>query len=540
MSLRYYLAILFKWSWLVVLLTSVLVVGVYAYTRTLTPIYEATTDILVGRFDQSSDANQNSVYLASQVAQSHALLVKQQPFLETVAKETNYPGGWQDLFFNVTATTTGGQIVEISVAETDPGRAKQLADVLAQELIKQSPINAQQQRNQEQRTFIESQLSQLKQKIEDGQKASALIEAQTKLENDPAKLALLNGQLEQSDAKVEKWQKSFTDLSALVTQQDTGSYLSILAPAQLPTKPSSPNVPLYLIVAGLLGLMLSGAAIFAVEYLDETIKDANDAQKQLNLATLGTISRIGEIKKPTDQVITLTQPRSPIAEAYRVLRTNLRFSGIENPNGALLVTSSGPGEGKSTTAANLATTIAQGGKRVILVDCDLRRPSQHQLFNVSNDVGLTDLFLDDAPPLSKVWKTTSVPTLRLLTSGTIPPNPSEMLDSKRMSELLAELRDQADMVVIDSPPVLVVADASILGSRCSGALLVVDSGKTRIDVARRALNTLKQANVKMLGTVVNKLSTRRSSGYYYNYYSYYGSKNKTSKTPKPSKEALSK
>jgi succinoglycan biosynthesis transport protein ExoP len=277
----------------------------------------------------------------------------------------------------------------------------------------------------------------------------------------------------------------------------------------------------------------AGAIVFAIEYLDETIKDANDAQKQLNLPALGTISRIAAIQKPTDQVVTLTQPRSPIAEAYRVLRTKLRFSGIENPNGALLVTSSGPNEGKSTTAANLATTIAQGGKRVILVDCDLRRPSLHTLFSVSNDVGLSDLFLEDAPALDRVLKPTSVPTMRLLTSGTIPPNPSEMLDSKRMTELLLELRDQSDMVVIDSPPALIVADASILGSRCSGAVLVVDSGKTRIDVARRALNTLKQANVKILGTVINKLSARRSGGYYYNYYNYYGSKTKKSKTAKP-------
>lgn len=534
MSLRSYLALLLKWSWLALLLTSALVVGVYLYASTITPIYQASADVLVGRFDQSSDANQNAVYLASQVAQSHALLVKQQPFLETVAKATNYPGGWQNLFFNVSATTTGGQIVEITVTESDPGRAKQLADVLAQELIKQSPINAQQRRSQEQRTFIESQLEQLKQKIQDAQAASAVIESQRSLENDPVKLAVLNDQLEKSETKIEKWQTSFADLSALVTQQDTGSYLSILAPAQLPTKPSSPNVPLYLVVAGFLGLMLSAVIAFAIEYLDETIKDANDAQKELSLPTLGTISRIESIQKPSDQVVTLTQPRSPISEAYRVLRTNLRFSGIRNPNGALLVTSSGPGEGKSTTAANLATTIAQGGKRVILVDCDLRRPSLHNLFNVSNNVGLSDLLLEDAPALDQVLKPTAVPTMRLLTSGTVPPNPSEMLDSKRMAELLQELRDQSDMVVIDSPPALVVADASILGSRCSGAVLVVDSGKTRVDMARRALNTLKQANVIMLGTVINRLSTRRSAGYYYNYYRYYGSNSKASKTPKPS------
>ncbi|MCC7161384.1 MAG: polysaccharide biosynthesis tyrosine autokinase [Anaerolineae bacterium] len=533
MSLRSYLAIIVKWSWLAILVTTGLVLVAYLYTTTLTPIYQTSTDVLVGRFDQSSDVNQNSAFLASQVAQSHALLAKQQPILEAVANETGYPGGWQALFFTAQVSTSGGQLVDISVTDQNPAMAKRVADALAQELIKQSPINAQQQRSQEQRSFIETQLTQLESRIKKGQADAISLEAQSALENDPEQLGVLTEQLEKVEARVEKWQQSYADLSALITRQDSGSYLSILAPAQLPSKPISPNVQLYLIIAAMLGLIISGAIIFAIEYLDETVKDANDAQTQLNVPTLGTITRIQDIKRPADQVVTITQPRSPISEAYRVLRTNLRFSGIENPNGALLVTSSGPGEGKSTTAANLATTIAQSGKRVILLDCDLRRPSLQNLFNVSNDVGLTDLFLDDAPELDRVLKPTAIPGLRLLTTGTIPPNPSEILDSKRMTDILSALRSQSDMVVIDSSPALLVADASILGSRCSGAILVVDSGKTRIDVARRALNTLKQANVKVLGTVINKLSTRRTAGYNYHYYNYYGGKtSKSGKTPK--------
>lgn len=535
MSLRSYLGVILKWSWLALLITVGLVLAAYFYTTTLTRVYQTSTDILVGRFDQSPDVNSSTQFLASQVAQSHALLAKQQPILEAVANATGYPGGWQALFFTAQVSTSGGQLVDISVTDTDPVMAKSVADALAAELIKQSPINAQQQRSQEQRGFIETQLTQLEARIKKGQADAASIEAQIALENDPEQLEALTAQLEKVEGRVEKWQQSYADLSALISQQDTGSYLSILAPAQLPTRPISPNVQLYLIIAAMLGLIISGAIIFAIEYLDETIKDGNDAQTQLNVPTLGMITRIDDIKRPSDQIVTLTHPRSPISEAYRVLRTNLRFSGIENPSGALLITSSGPSEGKSTTAANLATTIAQSGKRVVLMDCDLRRPSLHNLFNVSNDLGLTELFLDDAPDMDRVLKQTAVPGLRLLTSGTIPPNPSEMLDSKRMTEILAALRSQSDMVVIDSPPTLVVADASILGSRCSGAILVVDSGKTRVDVARRALDTLKQANVKVLGTVINKLSTRRTAGYGYRYYNYYGTKTAPSKTGKTAK-----
>ncbi len=536
MSLRSYIATILKWAWIPIVVIGVILVAVFFYTSRLTPIYQASTDILVGRFDQAGGLSQDSIFLATQVAQSHALLVKQQPILEAVATLTNYPGGWQALFFAVDASTTGGQIVQITATESDPVLAKQVADGLAQELIRQSPINAEQVRNQEQREFIDTQLKQLKTKIESAQAQSAELETQLSLENDPVQSDALTTQLERLEAKIETYQTSFADLSGLVTSQDSGSYLSILAPAVLPRSPISPNLQLNLIIGAILGLLISGAIIFALEYFDETIKDANDAQEKLGKAPLGIITRIQHIDKPTDQVVTLTEPRSPISEAYRVLRTNLRFTGADTPVTVLLITSSGPGEGKSTTAANLAITIAQAGKRVVLMDCDLRRPSLHTLFNVSNDVGLSDLFLEDAPELDKMLKPTAVPTLRLLTSGTIPPNPSEMLDSKRMTDILTALRAQSDMVIIDSPPALVVADASILGSRCSGALLVIDSGKTRIDVARRALNTLEQAKVTVLGTVINKLSPNktRGYGYYYNYYNYYGPKQKT-KTSKSAK-----
>ncbi len=165
MSLRSYLAIIVKWSWLAILVTTGLVLVAYLYTTTLTPIYQTSTDVLVGRFDQSSDVNQNSAFLASQVAQSHALLAKQQPILEAVANETGYPGGWQALFFTAQVSTSGGQLVDISVTDQNPAMAKRVADALAQELIKQSPINAQQQRSQEQRSFIETQLTQLESRI---------------------------------------------------------------------------------------------------------------------------------------------------------------------------------------------------------------------------------------------------------------------------------------------------------------------------------------------------------------------------------------
>src|SRR5581483_3877479 len=206
----------------------------------------------------------------------------------------------------------------------------------------------------------------------------------------------------------------------------------------------------------LVGLAIAASIAYLIDYLDNTIKSPDDVERQLHLATMGAITQIANMHNPDDALVTLKQPRSPISEAYRVLRTNLRFSGIEDPNGALLVTSAGPDEGKTTTAANLAITLAQGGKRVVLVDSDLRRPSIHKLFGLANNVGLSTLFRENAPRLEDALQPTSITGLRVLTSGQMPPNPAELLDSKRFNEIVSQLRADTDMVVLDSAPCLAV------------------------------------------------------------------------------------
>jgi non-specific protein-tyrosine kinase len=199
-------------------------------------------------------------------------------------------------------------------------------------------------------------------------------------------------------------------------------------------------------------------------------------------------------------LITLTDPRSPASEAYRALRTNLSFYSLDEPVRTLVVTSPSPDDGKSLTAANLAVTMAQGGMRTILVDCDLRRPSLHTFFDLNNEPGLTNLVLDETaePPL----RMTGVDNLWLLPSGPKPPNPADLLGSKRMDQIVATLLNMADVVIFDAPPVLAVTDAAVLGSKLDGALLVVNSGKTRRDHAARAKEVLEKARARIIGATL--------------------------------------
>ncbi len=516
MELRLYIGMIRKWAWLIILTTAIAAASSYFYSRQIPPTYRADTTVLVGRVLQNPTQASVDPYQMS-LADAYALLATQPPVLEATATAIKWPDAWQSLYFKVSAQSVGTQLLRISVTDGDPHQAKVIADEVANQLFLQGPISSQQKQAQDQQTFVTNQLAQLKLQIESNQKTLNNLSAQAALESDPKKIDDLNNRISVIQGKIDNWQTNYASLSALLTNAQN-LFLTELVPAQEPRTPISPNVTQNVLFAAIAGLILSGAAVLLLEYLDDTVKDADDAQRVLSLSTLGAITRIANVQQDSDALITVKHPRSPIAEAYRVLRTNLRFTGIENPSGALLVTSAGPGEGKTTTAANLAVTLAQSGRRVILIDADLRRPSIHKVFSLPNEIGLSSLFLGDAPTLESVLQPTLVEGLSVITSGPLPPNPAEVLDSKQMNEILTSLRGQSDMLILDSPPVLAVADASILGSRCSGTVLVIDSGKTRSDVCRRAVETLTKTKGKLFGVVLNKLSARRAAGYYYYYY----------------------
>lgn len=221
----------------------------------------------------------------------------------------------------------------------------------------------------------------------------------------------------------------------------------------------------------------------------------------------------------SEKLITISNSMSPVAEAYRTLRTNIQFSSIDKKVQVVCVTSTGPGEGKSTVASNLAVVTAQAGKKTLLIDCDQRKPRQHKIFGVSNENGLSNLLADESNFALAVQKT-GVDNLLILAAGTKPPNPSELLSSSKMKNFIGSLRSQLDFIIIDTPPLLMVTDAQLLSSYIDGYILTVASGEADRDAAAKAKELLDNVNGKILGVVLNKINLN-GKGYYGYYGKYY-------------------
>jgi len=227
-------------------------------------------------------------------------------------------------------------------------------------------------------------------------------------------------------------------------------------------------------------------------------------------------------------IITQNNPKSPISEAYRVLRTNIQFSGVDKPLKTILVTSAGPMEGKTTTIANLAVIFAQCGSKVLLIDTDLRRPMLHKVFMLLNDRGLTNLLTSQKDTVSFIQHDV-VKNLDVLTSGVIPPNPSELLSSNAMKNFIEKVKASYDIILMDSPPVVSVTDASIISTYADATILVVKSGKTEIETVKRAKELLEKINANIIGVVLNNISKKQLDYSYYYYYSEEGDKKRKNK-----------
>ncbi|KFN46771.1 hypothetical protein N790_08115 [Arenimonas malthae CC-JY-1] len=296
--------------------------------------------------------------------------------------------------------------------------------------------------------------------------------------------------------------------------------ISIVDRAEVPTNKHKPRLALNLAVALLLGLFGGVLLAFVFEHLDDTLKSPEDVEKQMGLSVLGVIPML---KAPMTPAKALEDPRSAFAEAYRSVRTALQFSTDTGVPRCLLVTSASPSEGKSTTALTLAKNFAQLGKRVLIIDGDLRNPSLHRSLDKPNDIGLSN-YLAGAAKATEVIHATDSPHLMFMPTGPLPPNPAELLMGPKMLSLISIASEKFDQVIIDGPPVMGLADAPILANMASGTLLVVEAGETRISLARNALKRLYAARAHVIGALLTKFSAKHAGYAYgyggYNYYSY--------------------
>jgi capsular exopolysaccharide synthesis family protein len=320
-----------------------------------------------------------------------------------------------------------------------------------------------------------------------------------------------------------------TDLSVLLKTNN----VHLLDAAVVPRVPVKPNLKTNSVLGMILGLLGGLLLAFLVETLDNTLKGQDDIERTLGLPFLGILPSIHDASVPSgvsQQADTLrdlfvhTNPKSSVAECCRSIRTNLLFMSPDHPLRKLLVASSGPKEGKTTTAVSLGIAMAQSGSRTLLVDTDMRRPRLHRAFQISNEVGLSSAVVGEAP-IEDCIKNTGIPNLWVLPCGPVPPNPAEMLHADRFRQILAQLDQQFDRIVFDSPPLVAVADAAVLSTQVDGCLMVVKAGKTTRELALRAMSSLVSVNARIIGVILNDLDLDALGYGYYYYYrrgGYYG------------------
>ena len=513
MELRKQLGVIRAWLWLII--AAVVLAGVAAYlvSNALPKVFEGKVTLIVGQSTQNTNPDYSQLLASQRLSQTYAELATTTPILAQVIAKNGVNATPEDFRKRVVADAPrDSTLVHLTVQDTDPARAAVLGDALAAEMIAASPALA--GRAAEVQQSIDDDLKATQVQIKDAQAEIGRLSAlQSRSVADDQQLQALQG-------RIIALRQTYATLLGY-SSNSGANLLTVVDPASPPAQAASPRVLLNVIIAGLVGLLLALGLAFLLEYLDDTVRSSDVVERVAGLPTLGTIPKMrgGKDRSEIYRLATLLYPRSPVAEAYRSIRSNIEFAAVDAPVRTLLVTSSIPGEGKTTTAANLAVVIAQAGRRTTLLDADFRKPGVHKIFDLPNSVGLSNLLRADETAIDTVAQTTEQDNLRVITTGSLPPNPAELLGSQRMRTLLDRLAADADIVIIDSPPLQAVTDAAILASEVDGTVFIVDSGRTRRGSVRAGREALAKAGAVVLGVVLNRLPERsRGSHSYYYYY----------------------
>ncbi|MDP4200582.1 MAG: polysaccharide biosynthesis tyrosine autokinase [Bacteroidota bacterium] len=392
-------------------------------------------------------------------------------------------------------------------------------------------------------------------KLKIGQDSTVLAEYDAKLgelhaeaESMPEKIVQTSA-LKRSEGVAEKMYGQLEDryLEAWMTEESVFGNVKAEDPAALIAAPIRPNRQSAIVTGALLGLAIGIGIVVLLSFLDSTIRTPDQVEAE-NVTLLATIPVINHASQPlsispeiasaerpkfTPHRASHLDPHSSVAESYRSLRTTVLFSGLDREIQVLAITSSAPQEGKSTTSSNMGIVMAQTGKKTLLIDADLRRPVLHSVFGLPREPGLTNLLFERAT-FEEAIKQTDVENLYVLPCGIIPPNPAELLGSQRMGQLIAKLREEFDMILLDTPPVVAVTDALLLGHTADATILVARADVTRIDALLRAMDSIERSGANMLGVVLNNFNVANAYGSYYKYYQYYHYYSSTPRAPKKS------
>lgn len=514
MELRHYASIVLKWWWLILLTTLLAAGGAYYVNRNALPIYRASTTLTI---DRGGDPREDPYYVirtSEALASTYLVQIKAPVILEEVRTRLGLEMSANAIKGMLTVSQIEDtQLINIAAQGYDPALVKALVETTAQVFIEHQ-TEEQEARYQTRLTDIQTQAAALEQSLEETQKSiTGMGDPDALPDYARLELAQLQTQRTNQQTRLSVLLQSAEELRLSMARYTTR--ISVFEPAELPTVPIGPQKLRSILLAAAVGLMIGVGLAFLIEYVDDTVRTPDDVKRVLPLSVLGIVPYLGKNGAQTG-VVVAQHPLRPIAEAFRNLRTSIQFTNLDEPPRTLLVTSPQPTDGKSFTATNLAAVIAQGGKSVILVDADLRHPTQHYTFNLPLEPGLTEALLSvaDRP---RALRQTEVESMRVITVGSRAPDSTELLASQTFKRYIAELREQADVVIMDSPPVLAVSDAAVLSTLVDGVVLVMDAGKTRTPAAVQAAERLASVGGVILGVVLNRVKAR-SGGYYYYYY----------------------
>lgn len=500
-----------RW-WLLILLAALGATSGYLLSQRQKRVYQATTTLLVGQIFQTTNLNRQDILTSDLVASTYADMIRRQPVLQGAVDALGLNESWQKLKSQVQVEQVDGtQLIQISVDADSPKLAQIIADEVVHQTILFDPGGSNANNAENVRLFLQQHVQDLQSRIANGQNKLASLENEMEATDSADRLNQLQTQANSLIGLITDWENNYTQLLSYLNTGQAPNTLTIIEPAQASSNPVRPSVKLFILIGGMLGIFAALGLIFLLNFLDDTLKDPEEITHHLGIPVMGSIATTPKFNKSKNGIYVSAHPRSTVAEAYRSLRANLEFAGNEKPLKSILITSCDTDEGKSSVAANLAAILAQSSKKVTLLDADLRKPGIHELMSLSNEIGLSNVIQNELD-VSQASQVLEAEKICVMTSGALPPNPSELLSSNKMGEILNELNKDSDVVIIDSPP-FVVSDALLLAAKVDGVLLVVRPGITRRKNIQVIIEHLNRTGTRVVGVVMNHVP-RKQGGYF--------------------------